>query len=106
MTTDAEGRYEYRTIRPAPYPNRREAAHIHLQLWGNGYWPQWGTTLLFADDPLLSDRERDRSAAAGSLAWVCSPRIGTDGAQRCEHDLRLAERGDSFEENTRHGFRP
>src|SRR5262245_33329115 len=28
--TDASGRFEFRTIRPAPYPNRPIPAHIHL----------------------------------------------------------------------------
>lgn len=31
--TDFEGRFEFRTIRPGPYPGRREAAHIHLTLF-------------------------------------------------------------------------
>jgi protocatechuate 3,4-dioxygenase beta subunit len=29
MKTDAQGRYELRTIRPAPYPSRDNPAHIH-----------------------------------------------------------------------------
>ena len=29
MKTDREGRYRFRTIRPAPYPNARIPAHIH-----------------------------------------------------------------------------
>jgi protocatechuate 3,4-dioxygenase beta subunit len=30
--TDAEGRFEFRTIRPAPYPNRPIPAHVHVTL--------------------------------------------------------------------------
>lgn len=104
LTTDAEGRYEYRTFRPASYPGGSTPAHVHLQLWGNGYWPQWGTSLEFADDPLLSGRERSRSEEAGRFAWVCAPTVDTDGSQRCRHDLRLSTEMGEFEEVTRHGF--
>jgi len=104
MTTDAQGRYEYRTFRPAPYPGSSVPAHVHVQLWGSGYWPQWGTTLKFADDPLLPERERSRSAEAGRFAWVCAPAVEIDGSQRCRHDLRLSTEMGSFEEVTRHGF--
>lgn len=104
LTTDAEGRYEYRTFRPASYPGGSTPAHVHVQLWGNGYWPQWGTSLEFADDPLLSERERSRSEEAGRFAWVCAPTVDTDGSQRCRHDLRLSNEMGEFEEVTRHGF--
>ena len=30
VVTDAQGRFEFRTIRPAPYPGGQIAAHIHL----------------------------------------------------------------------------
>ena len=39
--TDASGRFEFRTIRPAPYPNRNTAAHIHTNIFladGRRYW--------------------------------------------------------------------
>lgn len=39
--TDAHGRFEFRTIRPAPYPGREVPAHVHFQLWGAGYPRQW-----------------------------------------------------------------
>src|SRR5690242_16471363 len=34
--TDRDGRFEFRTIRPGPYPGRTIAAHIHLHAWGGG----------------------------------------------------------------------
>jgi protocatechuate 3,4-dioxygenase, beta subunit len=106
MTTDAEGRYEYRTIRPAPYPGGRIPAHVHTQLWG-GDWPkQWNRDLNFADDERVTERERRESDAAGRFAWVCAPALDADGTQRCTHDLRLKSRGDRFEENIGHGDVP
>src|SRR5690606_31760104 len=104
LRTDGEGRYEYRTIRPAPYPGGEQAAHIHTQLWGDGVPPQWGTDLLFADDRLVPAEERRRSQALGRFAYVCTPRREAGGALRCRHDLLLSRHGDRFEANTRHGL--
>jgi protocatechuate 3,4-dioxygenase beta subunit len=106
MTTDAEGRYEYRTIRPAPYPSGGIAAHVHTQLWGAGWPKQWNRDLLFADDPYLSARDRDESAAAGRFAWVCAPATDASGVPRCTHDLRLKPTGDRFEPMIEHGSIP
>lgn len=105
MRTDSEGRYAYRTIRPAPYPNQRNAAHVHVQLWGEATPPQWGTTLEFADDPLLPAEERDKSAALGRFGFVCSPTRDAQGVEHCHHDLRLKTTPDQFEANSQHGWR-
>jgi protocatechuate 3,4-dioxygenase beta subunit len=104
VRTDGEGRYTYRTIRPAPYPGQHIPAHVHVQMWGDGAPPQWGTELLFADDPLVPAAERHKSAGLGHFAYVCSPRRDARGVERCRHDLRLKTTGDRFEPSTRHGF--
>ena len=104
VRTDAQGRYVYRTIRPAPYPGGREAAHVHTQLWSYEVPAQWGTSLLFADDPLVAAAERRKSAALGRFAYVCAPKRDAQGVQHCRHDLRLKRRGDDFEGHDRHGF--
>ncbi len=104
MRTDARGRYSYRTIRPGPYPGRTIAAHVHTQLWGGGYEPQWNRELLFDDDPYVGAEERRASAAAGRFAWVCVPKSDGHGLLRCRHDLRLKPGGDRFEAGIRHGL--
>lgn len=104
MKTGAEGRYQYRTIRPGAYPERRNAAHIHTQLWGGGYEPQWNTDLLFADDPLITARERAESESLGRFGFIQAPVRGADGVLRATHNLRLKPRGDRFEDNILHGL--
>ncbi len=103
MRTDERGRFAYRTIRPAPYPGTRIAAHVHTQLWGPGYPAQFGTTLRFADDPLLSEDERERAAARGAFAGI-RPLGKKRGVWRGTHQLRLGRDGDRFQSNIRHGL--
>ncbi|MDC0668603.1 dioxygenase family protein [Nannocystis radixulma] len=102
--TDARGRYAYRTIRPAAYPEGKWAAHVHTQLWSATVPAQWGSTLLFAGDPLLTADERRESAALGRFANIRPLTRGPGGVWRGVHDIRLEPTGDHFEDNTRHGL--
>lgn len=104
LKTDPQGRYSYRTIRPGSYPRSTIAAHIHTQLWGGGYEPQWNRDLQFADDPFLSDLEKKGSAAADRFAWICDAKSDAAGLLHCTHNLRLKPHGDRFEASTRHGL--
>ena len=106
MRTDEKGRYEFRTIRPAPYPSRTEPAHIHTQIWGPGVATHSNVVLLFADDPLLRPRDREESAALGRFGFIQTAVKGTDGVFEVTLDLRLQETGDTFEENILHGVKP
>jgi protocatechuate 3,4-dioxygenase beta subunit len=62
LRTDAEGRFELRTIRPGRYPwtahiggsERHIPAHIHLDITAPGQG-EHRFQLVFADDPLLTD---------------------------------------------------
>ncbi|MES2410633.1 MAG: intradiol ring-cleavage dioxygenase, partial [Bacteroidota bacterium] len=54
MKTDKGGKYTLNTIRPAPYPNTDQPAHIHWLIKEpdvkNEYWTD---DLMFEDDKLL-----------------------------------------------------
>ena len=105
LRTDAKGRYEYRTIRPGAYPGRTAAAHIHLQLWGNGVPPQYNYDVLFEDDPLVSADDWRLSGGLGPFAFVHAP-SEENGVLDLTHNIRLKPGGDLFEENIMHGLRP
>lgn len=93
VETDAEGRFEFRTIRPAPDHLGREGAHVHFTLESNDYGRQWAPTVYLADDPLVSPDERRRSREAGEFGWV--PDVETrDGVQRISVRIRLKEQAD------------
>lgn len=105
MTTDAQGRYSFRTIRPGAYPGGTVAAHIHFQLWGGGWPAQYSEDLQFADDELLTEGERKRSRELGPFGPIVTPALGEDGVLRAIHDLRLKSQADEFESNIQHGLR-
>lgn len=63
--SDANGRYELNTIRPASYPNSKNPQHIHpiISEPGKGYY--WIDEYLFEDDPLLTEKDRSQSRNRG-----------------------------------------
>ena len=89
VKTDAEGAFEFTTIRPAPYPNRRVAAHVHLTIEGAGL-ARRSAGLLFDGDPLLTDAERKESAEAGRFGMV-RPVEKRDGIEHVTLQIRLDE---------------
>ncbi len=54
LKTDAAGRYEIQTIRPASYPSATEPAHIHLTVKEPDRQEYWIDSFHFAGDPLLT----------------------------------------------------
>ncbi len=56
--TDAQGRYEFLTIKPGAYPwgnhdNAWRPAHIHFSLFGRAFTQRLVTQMYFPDDPLF-----------------------------------------------------
>ncbi|ETN96671.1 dioxygenase family protein [Zhouia amylolytica] len=66
MKTDANGKYEFETIRPAPYNTHEgEPAHIHYTIEGPGYPEYWLTGLWFTDDPRVGAYEKKIERSGG-----------------------------------------
>jgi protocatechuate 3,4-dioxygenase beta subunit len=90
MTTNRDGRYEFRTIKPASYPGvNSPPAHIHSSASGRGYTERWINDFLFADDARLPVEMRARYATGNSFAPVMEVKRGDDGVLRCIRDIRL-----------------
>ena len=64
MKTDENGRYEFKTIRPAAYPGRKDPQHIHPIIYepGKGYY--WIDDFVFTDDPLLTEQQKAQQEKA------------------------------------------
>lgn len=73
VRTDAQGRYEIHTLRPASYPDRDAPQHIHLTVLepdGKYYWME---DFLFADDPNLKGARISRKNPRGGQGFVLEP---------------------------------
>ena len=65
VKTGPDGRYDIFTIRPAAYPNASIPAHIHAIIKEPGYSEYYISDYFFDNDPLLSDRDRNRQRWRG-----------------------------------------
>ncbi|HXE75097.1 MAG TPA: hypothetical protein VNN18_05620 [Candidatus Xenobia bacterium] len=88
LTTDAQGRYEFHTIKPGSYPHSRNPAHIHFKASGAGYPEQYPHDLNFAGDPFLSAAEVAAARPAGKFNYICEPQRERN-ALVCEYNIRL-----------------
>lgn len=58
MRTDKNGRYKFRTIRPASYPDSQVPQHIHPIIKEPGKTEYWIDEYWFEDDPFVRDEYR------------------------------------------------
>jgi protocatechuate 3,4-dioxygenase beta subunit len=70
VKTDVQGQYEFRTIRPAPYPNGKDPQHIHAIIKEPGLSRYWIDDFLFQDDPLLTEQEKARQSKRGGSGII------------------------------------
>jgi len=70
MKTDGQGRYEFKTIRPVSYPNRKAPQHIHPLIKEEGLTRYWIDEYLFEDDPLLTHEEKGKQEKRGGTGVI------------------------------------
>ena len=90
MKTDREGRYEFRTIKPASYPNSSNPEHVHTKASGAGFAERWLDNFWFEDDPLITSDMRAKYGDRGAFSPVMAVKRDADGLLRCVRDIRLA----------------
>ncbi len=89
MLTDAKGRYEFSSIRPASYPNSTQSQHVHMTLTTLESREDWIDSILFEGDKFLTARERETSGRRGGFNPVVTLKPGKDGIARATRDIQL-----------------
>lgn len=89
MKTDREGRYEFRTIKPASYPDSSNPEHVHAKAAGPSHAERWIDNFWFEDDPLVTSDMRARFARPDSFSPIMRVTRDADGLFRCVRDIRL-----------------
>jgi protocatechuate 3,4-dioxygenase beta subunit len=82
LKTDAEGRYQFKTIKPGQYPGSGPPAHIHYEIT-LGQKPTQGFELIFEGDSRLTAEFRQR-AAKHDFFMLCAPSKDAQGNLRCK----------------------
>lgn len=91
VKTGADGHYSFRSIRPAPYPNHSEPAHIHIQIWSDSTPEHFIQETWFAGDPLIKAQDVVRHRGLGTFSPIVELTRGKDGVWRGVRDIRLEE---------------
>ena len=89
VRTDGEGRYAFRTIKPAPYPGRAMPAHVHLFIAEPGRRPYYIDDVVFAGEFAVDSRYVAAQELRGGSGIV---RLG-----RSQHGAWLARRDIALE---------
>jgi len=88
VKSGADGVYRFETIRPAPYPGRRDPAHIHLIVKEPERREYWIDEVVFDDDPLVDAAYRARVRHRGGNG-VVHPSRRADGVWLVRRDITL-----------------
>lgn len=68
--TNTKGEYVIYTLKPAPYPKEKFAAHIHVTIKEPGKNPYWIDEFLFEGDPYITKQEKSPDAPRGSHGLI------------------------------------
>jgi protocatechuate 3,4-dioxygenase, beta subunit len=88
LRTDAQGEYEYTTIKPASYPNSRVPAHIHYVVTATGYKERI-FEIVFEDDPFVDNRIRAEATRENSDYSIRRLERDNQGVLRCRQEIIL-----------------
>lgn len=89
MRTGADGRYEFRTIKPGAYPHHDSPAHIHATLSGSNYHEYWIDDYWFAGDSRITQQKLSTLTGRGGFSPIINLKRDAEGVWRGVRDLKL-----------------
>lgn len=90
LRTDAQGRYEYSTIKPGHYPDDTAPMHIHYHVNAQGHRENV-FEIVFDGDPKLGADIRAKTAQEGSRFTLCKPTPNAQGVAHCTQNVTLKQ---------------
>lgn len=91
LLTDKQGRFEFRTIKPASYPNTTISSHIHMTLTGKDFREDWVDSILFEGDRFLTAQERKRAGRRGGFNPILTLEKDVGGVWRGVRNIKLLD---------------
>ena len=92
MKTNADGRYEFRTIRAAPYPGGGNPAHIHGALSAPGFAERVVEEYWFEGDSYITPEMRSRLKGEANFSPILRLRKDSSGVWRGTRDFKLEQK--------------
>lgn len=89
MLTDEKGRYEFRSIKPASYPDTTIASHIHMTVTGKNFKEDWVDSILFEGDKFITSGERSSAGRKGGFNPILKLEKDAKGIMRGVRDIQL-----------------
>jgi protocatechuate 3,4-dioxygenase, beta subunit len=91
MKIGADGKYEFRTIKPGAYPHRVEPAHIHVHAYGPGYSERSIEDYWFEGDPRINEAALKKATGPEGHPFVVIIPLKRDGdgVWRGTRDIKL-----------------
>lgn len=89
MITNAEGKFEYRTIRPASYPEGRNPAHVHYVITRSGREKQYAELQFEGDRWLRNNGKLSEEQRRDTFADIRPITKDEQGVWRVVKDLRV-----------------
>ena len=89
VKSDSQGRYGFRTIKPAPYPDLSTPAHIHVSLFSRDIPEYWVDDYWFSGDPLITPQQRATLTGRGGGGETLTLTRDGDGVLHGKRDFVL-----------------
>ena len=89
MKTGPDGRYEFRTVKPAPYPHRTTPAHIHAHLYGPDYSERSIDDYWFEGDPFITPKELAHWRKEGEEPAIVRLKRDGEGVWQGVRDIKI-----------------
>ena len=78
IKTNEKGQYQFDTIKPAPYANQTEPAHVHLTILQPDKSEYWIESTLFEGDTLIPESKKVKSEHLGEFKFIIPlQKVGT-----------------------------